>query len=143
MEYVCPILIFLFMMMFVVAILAAMWKVFEKAGQPGWAAIVPIYNNYVLTCEIAKKEILWFILMFVPFISIVAYFIVCIEVAKKFGKDAGYGIGLAILPFVFFPMLAFTDAKYQGGGRRRDDYDDDYEDEPRPRKTKRRDDYDD
>jgi len=96
-----------------------MWKVFEKAGQPGWAAIVPIYNGYVLTCEIAKKEILWFILMFIPFVGIIASIMVSLEVARKFGKSDGFGIGLAFLPFIFYPMLAFGDAQYQGRGKRR------------------------
>ncbi|MBA4189897.1 MAG: signal peptidase I [Planctomycetaceae bacterium] len=101
---------------FVVIIIASLWKVFEKAGQPGWAAIVPFYNLYILTCEIAKKEILWFILMFIPLVNIVASVLVSIEVAKKFGKSELYGVGLAFLGFIFYPMLAFSDAKYQGGG---------------------------
>ncbi len=145
---VCMGVFWLFMLVLVIVMVVSLWKIFEKAGQPGWAAIVPIYNAYILTVEIAKKEILWFILQFVPFVGIVAQFVVCIDVAKKFGKETGYGIGLALLPFIFFPMLAFGSAKYQGGrggSRRRDDYDDedDYEDEPRPKKSKRRDDYDD
>jgi len=115
MEYVC----ILFYIAIIVVIIAAMWKVFEKAGQPGWAAIVPIYNGYVLTCEIAKKEILWFILMFIPFVGIIASIMVSLEVARKFGKSDGFGIGLAFLPFIFYPMLAFGDAQYQGRGKRR------------------------
>ncbi len=148
MEYICPLLMLLVWMAFIVAIIASMWKVFEKAGRPGWEAIVPVYNSYVLTVEIAKKEILWFILQLVPFVGVVAWIMVCIDLAKRFGKEAGYGVGLAFLPFVFFPMLAFSDAKYQGGrggSSRRDDYDDydDYDDEPKPKKRKTRDDYDD
>lgn len=140
MEFVC---LFLYLGL-IVAIIAAMWKVFEKAGQPGWAAIVPFYNTYVLTCEIAKKEILWFILQFVPFVGIVAWIMVSIDVARKFGKSEAFGIGLAFLPFVFYPMLGFGDAQYGGGKRRSLDYDDedDYDDEPKPKKKKKRD-YDD
>lgn len=115
MEYVC----LLFYIAMIVAIVVAMWKVFEKAGQPGWAAIVPFYNVYILTCEIAKKEILWFILMFIPLVNIVASVLVSIEVAKKFGKSEAFGVGLAFLGFIFYPMLAFSDAQYQGGGRSR------------------------
>lgn len=127
----------------IVVVVAGLWKVFTKAGQPGWAAIVPFYNSYVLTCEIAKKEVLWFVLQFIPLVGIVAYIMVAIEVARKFGKSEGYGIGLAFLPFVFFPMLGFGDARYQGGRRSLDAYDDedDYDDEPRPKKKAR--DYDD
>ncbi|WP_439631686.1 DUF5684 domain-containing protein [Gemmata sp.] len=116
---------------FVVAILAGMWKVFEKAGQPGWAAIVPFYNVYILTIEIAKKEILWFILWFIPLVNIVAAVIVSIDVAKKFGKSELYGVGLAFLGFVFYPMLGFGDAQYEGNrslkGGKRKSYDEDDE----------------
>jgi hypothetical protein len=103
----------------IVVVIAGMWKTFEKAGQPGWAAIVPIYNAYVLTCEIAKKEILWFILLFIPIVGIVASIMVALEVGRKFGKSDGFGIGLAFLPFIFYPMLGFGDAQYQGAGKKR------------------------
>jgi hypothetical protein len=99
----------------VVPTIAGMWKTFEKAGQPGWAAIVPFYNMYVLTVEIARKEILWFILMFVPCINIVAVILVCIDVAKNFGKGPGFGVGLALLSPIFFCILGFSDARYQPG----------------------------
>jgi len=100
-------------LVFVVPAIAGMWKTFEKAGQPGWAAIVPFYNMYVLTVEIARKEILWFILMFVPCINIVAMILVCIDVAKNFGKGPGFGVGLALLSPVFFCLLGFSDARFQ------------------------------
>jgi hypothetical protein len=96
-----------------VAVFAGMWKVFEKAGQPGWAGIIPIYNMFVLTTEIARKEILWFVLLLIPCVNIVAAIIVCIEVAKNFGKGPGFGIGLALLGPIFFPLLGFSDAKFQ------------------------------
>jgi hypothetical protein len=101
--------------------LAGMWKVFEKAGQPGWAAIVPFYNLYILTMEIAKKEVLWFIVY--VFLAPVGGVIVGMEVAKRFGRSDGFGIGLGLLPFVFYPMLGFSDARYDnnppahGGGQ--------------------------
>lgn len=75
---------------FVAVIVAGMWKVFTKAGQPGWASIVPIYNVYVLTIEIAKKEILWFILWLIPLVNIVPAILIPIELAKKFGKDTAW-----------------------------------------------------
>lgn len=96
----------------VVLMIAALWKVFVKAGKPGWAAIIPIYNLVVLL-EIAGKP-LWQILLFcIPLVNFVMILLVDIEIAKRFGKSAGFGIGLLFLPFVFFPMLAFTDAQYQ------------------------------
>lgn len=95
----------------IVGVIAGFWKVFEKAGKPGWAAIVPVYNIIVLL-EITGKPIWWVLLFFIcsPIMGIV----VGIEVAKSFGKDALYGIGLGLLPFVFYPLLGFSDAKYQG-----------------------------
>lgn len=97
----------------IVLVFAGMWKAFVKAGQPGWAGIVPIYNLYVLIM-MAKKPVWWLILCFVPCVNIVILIIVFIEIAKQFGKDAGFGIGLALLGFIFWPILGFGDAKYQG-----------------------------
>lgn len=92
---------------------AGMWKVFEKAGKPGWGAIIPIYN-IVLLLEIVGKPIWWIILLFIPCVGIVITLILFLELAKCFGKGAGYGIGLFLLGFIFFPMLGFGDAKYLG-----------------------------
>ena len=94
------------------AIIAGMWKVFEKAGQPGWAAIIPFYNMYVAT-QIAGRDILWFILLLVPCINIVAAILIWMDVAKNFGKDPIWGVGIAFLPFIFLPLLGFSDARYQ------------------------------
>ena len=96
-----------------VLVIASGWKVFEKAGQPGWAVLVPIYNIYILTV-IAKKEAWWIVLFLIPIVQWVAIIIINIEIAKKFGKDAGFGIGMALLGIVFWPLLAFSDAKYEG-----------------------------
>ena len=118
-------------------IVAGMWKVFEKAGQPGWAAIVPIYNMYVLVVEIAKKDMVWFLLsVFIPFAAIIPM----MDVAEKFGKDRMYGLGLYFLGPIFFPMLGFGDAKYQGGRGGGGMSLDDEDEEPRPRKRQRADD---
>lgn len=99
----------------IVAVLAiaGMWKVFVKAGKPGWAAIIPIYNAVVLL-EIAGKPIWWIILLLIPCVNVVVAFIVMIALAERFGKGAGFGIGLALLGFVFFPILGFGDARYLG-----------------------------
>ena len=96
-----------------VVIIAAMWKVFAKAGKPGWAAIIPIYNVWVLL-EIVGRPGWWLILMLIPFVNIVASIIVSIDLAKSFGKSAGFGVGLALLGFVFYPILGFGDATYIG-----------------------------
>jgi hypothetical protein len=96
-----------------VLIVAGFWKTFEKAGKPGWGAIIPIYNA-VLLLEIAGKPIWWIILFFIPIVNFVIAIIVSIEVAKKFGKGTGFGLGLAFLGFIFYPILGFGDAKYIG-----------------------------
>jgi uncharacterized protein DUF5684 len=95
-----------------VVVAAGMWKVFEKAGQPGWAAIIPFYNIYVLTTQIARKEILWFILCLIPFVNIVAAIIISIDVARKFGQGTVFGVLLALFPFIFYPILGFGSAQY-------------------------------
>ncbi len=96
-------------------ILAGMWRVFEKAGRPGWAAIIPIYNAWVLV-EISGKSALWFVLLLIPVVNLVAAILIHIALAERFGKGALYGIGLTFLPFVFFPFLGFGDASLHGGG---------------------------
>ena len=96
----------------VVVLIAAMWKVFVKAGKPGWAAIVPIYNIVVL-CEIAGKPAWWVILFFIPFVNFVVAIILALAIAKNFGKGGGFAAGLILLPFVFYPMLAWGDSRYQ------------------------------
>jgi hypothetical protein len=131
-----------FLVVFVL-IFAIMWKVFTKAGQPGWAALIPIYNNYILVTEICKKEILWFILGFIPIGNIIAAWVICMELARKFGKSDAFGIGIFFLGPVFLAILAFGDAEYEGGRRRRSDYDDEEDEDDRPRRRSRRDEDDD
>ena len=100
-------------LLIIVAMVAGMWMTFAKAGKPGWAAIIPFYNMFVLT-EVARKEILWFVLLLVPCVNFVALIMISLDVAKNFGKGAGFGLGLAFLPFIFFPLLGFGSARYQG-----------------------------
>ena len=93
--------------------LVSIWVVFTKAGKPGWACLVPVYNMVVLL-EIAGKPLWWFILFFVPIVNVVVGFSTYIGLAHRFGKGTGFGIGLILLSFIFFPMLAFGDARYLG-----------------------------
>ena len=97
---------------FVILMIAGLWKTFSKAGQPGWAAIIPIYNLIVL-CQVAGRPIWWFLLLLICFP--IFYIIICIDIAKRFGKGGGFAVGLIYLPFIFFPMLGFGSAQYQGG----------------------------
>lgn len=96
-----------------VIIIAGMWKAFSKAGQPGWAAIIPIYN-VVVWCQIAGRPVWWVLLLLIPCVNIVIPLILSLDTAKSFGKGAGFGIGLWLLGFIFWPILGFGDAQYVG-----------------------------
>jgi uncharacterized membrane protein YhaH (DUF805 family) len=97
----------------IVAVIAGTWKAFQKADQPGWAAIIPIYNVYIMI-KIGGNEWWWLVLTFIPIINIIALFKISIDVAKGFGQGLGFGLGLAILSFIFWPLLGFGDYDYQG-----------------------------
>ena len=94
-------------------VIASDWICFTKDGKPGRAAIVPIYNVWVLL-EIVGRPGWWIVLMLIPLVSLVVGIIVMIDFAKSFGKSAGFGIGLALLGFIFLPLLAFGAATYRG-----------------------------
>ena len=94
-------------------IVAGMWMTFKKAGEPGWAAIIPIYNTYLLV-KIGGNAWWWVLLFFVPVINIIAAAKVSIDVAGRFGKSILFGLGLALLPFVCYPILGFDSSQYQG-----------------------------
>ncbi len=98
----------------VAAVMAGVWKVFVKAGKPGWGCLVPIYN-IILILEMAGKPMWWIVLLLIPLVSLIVMVLVNIEIAKKFGQSTGFGVGLALLPFIFYPMLGFGSARYQGG----------------------------
>lgn len=92
---------------------AAMWKVFTKAGQPGWAAIIPIYNIYIMT-KIAGKPGIWTLFCFIPFINIVFLIWLYNMISKSFGHDEGFTVGLIFLGLIFWPILGFGRSKYLG-----------------------------
>lgn len=94
-------------------LIVCQWKIYTKAGKPGWASIIPIYNIVVLL-EIVKKPIWWLVLLMIPLVNVVIAIMIMIELAKVFGKDGGFTVGLILLPYVFYPILAFGDAKYIG-----------------------------
>ena len=96
-----------------VLVIAGIWKVFTKAGEPGWAAIVPIYNIIVLL-KIAGRPAWWFILLLIPVVGLIVGIMVSIDVAKKFGQGTGFGVGLAILPMIFYPVLGFGSSTHRG-----------------------------
>jgi hypothetical protein len=103
----------IFGLLIALLLIVAMWKVFTKAGQPGWASIIPIYNLYIW-CKIVGRPWWWILLMLIPFVNFIVCIILCIDLAKSFGKGVGFGIGLALLGIIFFPILGFGSAQYQG-----------------------------
>lgn len=101
----------------------AMWKIFTKAGKPGWAAIVPVYNMVVLYQIVGLNPLLLLILIgaiipFVNFLVMIAFFVLniisSIRLAKVFGKGTGFAVGLIFLPFIFQLILAFDKSEYVG-----------------------------
>ena len=96
-----------------VLMIVANWKIFTKAGRPGWASIVPFYNLYV-EFEIAGMNGWLFLLLLVPIANIVILIMLYIKLAQVFGKDAGFTIGLIFLNMIFLLILAFGSAQYQG-----------------------------
>lgn len=100
--------------LFMLAILAGYWKCFEKAGEPGWTALIPFYNFYVCL-RISGLGLLYFFLMFVPLINIPVMFYACLRFARAFGAGVMTALGMIFLPFVVIPMLGFGGARYQRG----------------------------
>lgn len=92
---------------FCIVIIASTWKLYTKANKPGWAALVPVYSTLVLL-EIIRKPWWWLLLMLVPVVNIVFYIWSINLFVKSYGKDEGYTVGVLLLPYVFYPILAFN-----------------------------------
>ena len=104
-------ILFLFWLAIVIVVVAGFWKTFEKAGQPGWAAIIPVYNYYIML-KIAGKSGWWLLFFLIPIVNVVIAFVVFIEIARRFNQSTGFGVGLVLLGFVFWPILGFGEAQY-------------------------------
>jgi Family of unknown function (DUF5684) len=90
------------------------WKMFEKAGQPGWAILIPIYNAYILL-KIAGRPGWWLLLFLIPLVNVVIAIIVAIDIAKSFGEGVAFGILLlAIFSPIGYLMLGFGNYRYLG-----------------------------
>ena len=98
---------------FLAVIFAAGWKIFTKAGQPGWAVLVPFYNVLIVLRIVGRPDI-WLLFCLIPGVNVVIQIILLIDLAKSFGKDTVFAIGLILLPIVFVPILGFGDARYLG-----------------------------
>jgi len=86
------------------------WKIFTKAGQPGWFCLIPVFNIMVML-QIGGKPMWWVVGLIVPIVNFVVIIIMFIGIAERFGKGAGFGIGLTFLGIIFAPILAFGDAR--------------------------------
>lgn len=91
---------------------AAVWKIYTKAGQSGWSSLIPIYSMIIL-CRMAKRPEWWVLLLFVPFVSLVVVVLLYIDLARSFGKDIGFAILMIFFPFVMFPILGYGSAQYR------------------------------
>jgi len=105
------IVVILIMVVIFLFLIVGMWKVFEKAGQPGWGIFIPIYNTYLML-KIANRPGWWLLLLFVPIVNFVIAIIMTVDIAKSFGKSSMYALGLILLGFIFYPMLGYGDAQW-------------------------------
>ena len=99
----------------IVVEVAAFWKIYTKAGEPGWACIIPIYNLIVLL-RIVGKPTWWIVLLIIPIVNIVVLIMLMHSLSKSFGKGVGFTIGLVVLGVVCYPILGFGSDAYVGPG---------------------------
>lgn len=98
-------------------LIASIWRVFTKANKPGWHVLIPILNIYTLL-KIVGRPGWWLILMVIPFVNFIIAILVSVDLAKSFGKGGGFGLGLAFLGLIFYPILGFGSATYRGPAAR-------------------------
>jgi Family of unknown function (DUF5684) len=111
----------IFIIVLTVVMIVVYWMIYEKAGQPGWASIVPFYNTYVLIVNILQMPPFWFWGLLIPilniFVAIPLIFMIPFKLAEKFGKGGLFGLGLLFLQPIFLALLAFGPAKYEDRSR--------------------------
>lgn len=105
---IAPVIILVIMVLAIVGC----WKMFVKAGQPGWGILIPIYNA-ILMLRVAGRPAWWLILMFVPLVNIFVQVMIMADIVHNFGKGFGFLLGTIFLPFIFFPILGFGGAQYR------------------------------
>ncbi len=103
---------FLVIIAWVVLTIVAEWKIFKKAGKEGWKALIPVYNAYTLL-QILNMEPMLCFLTLLPGANFMLGIVMCVKLAKSFGKGTGFAIGLILLEPIFEMILAFGDAKYK------------------------------
>jgi len=95
----------------IILVIVSNWKIYVKAGQPGWASIIPIYNILILL-RIVGRPWWWIFLLFIPWVNIVFGIIVAYDLARRFGQGGWFTVGIVVLPIIFYPILAFGDYSY-------------------------------
>ena len=90
---------------------AGAWRVFEKAGLPGWAVLLPVCNR-MLILRLVGRPWWWLLLLLIPAVNLVIGGLMCLELAERFGKDPWFALGLVCLFLVFWPILGYGDARY-------------------------------
>lgn len=101
------------MLVFLLVGIISMFKIFRKAGQPGWAVFIPFYNVYIYF-KVIDKPLWWLVGLLLPVLNVITIVAITHSLSKKFGKGIGFTIGLIVLPFIFYPILAFGSATYEG-----------------------------
>jgi len=92
--------------------LIGLWKVFTKAGQPGWVILIPLLNVFVFT-RIIGRPAWWLILFFIPGVNLAFNLVVSVDLATRFGRGILFGLGIGLFPFIFLPVLGFNDSEYE------------------------------
>ena len=95
----------------IAACLAGGWQVFEKAGIPGWKVLVPVYNK-IMVLRLIRRPDWWLLLLLIPGVNIFIGVIMVLEIGECFKQNTLFGAGLALLPFIFLPLLGYGSAKY-------------------------------
>lgn len=131
-----------FTIVFLVLEIAADWMIFQKAGEPGWKSIIPVYNGYVSYRIVWRTEFFWINLVlsaaansmmswyngggsaligvFAFVLSVLAAvfeILYAIKTARAFGKGTGFILGLIFLNPIFRIILGFGSAQYLGADR--------------------------
>ena len=98
-------------LVFIVIEIAAVWRIFVKAGDRGWKAIIPIWNTLIVL-KIVGRPWWWIFLYIIPIVWWIVYIVVYYDLAKSFGKGVGFAVGVILLPFIFVPILGFGSSQY-------------------------------
>ncbi len=96
-----------------VFMIIVMWKIFTKAGLAGWIVLIPIYNLFMMITKLAKRPGWWILLLLVPFVNFVIMIFIIVDIAHNFGKGGGFAVGMILLGWIFYPILAFDQSKFK------------------------------